>query len=138
MNDLESRNQRVLLVEDELRLGESIQRGIARHGHDVELVRDCASAIDAGLRGDYDVLVLDINLPDAAGWQLLTVLDAAQRRPRTVVLSAIPPSAARVREFAPVSVLEKPFPIDALLRLIEQPNGAARSDLPIVEGSSIQ
>jgi DNA-binding response OmpR family regulator len=138
MDDLESRNQRVLLVEDEIRLGESIQRGIARHGHDVDLMRDCASAIDAGLRGDYDVLVLDINLPDAAGWQLLTVLDAAHRRPRTVVLSAIPPSAARVREFAPVSVLEKPFPIDALLRLIEQPGGSTPSDLPIVEESAIQ
>lgn len=136
MNDLETRNQRVLLVEDELRLGESIQRGIARHGHDVDLVRDCASAIEAGLRGDYDVLVLDINLPDAAGWQLLTVLDAARRRPRTVVLSAIPPSAARVREFAPVSVLEKPFPIDALLRLIEQPAGTPESDLSVVEESA--
>lgn len=138
MDEPQTLNQRVLLVEDEIRLGESIQRGIARHGHEVDLVRDCASAIDAGLRGEYDVLVLDINLPDAAGWQVLTALDAVHRRPRTVVLSAIPPSVARVREFSPVSVLEKPFPIDALLRLIEEPDGAFQSDLPVVEGSSVQ
>lgn len=130
--------QRVLLVEDEIRLGESIQRGIARHGHPVELVGDCASAIAAGLRDEYDVLVLDINLPDAVGWNVLTALDAAGMRPRTVVLSAVPPSAARVREFAPLSVLEKPFPIDALLRLIEQPEGEALSDLPVIEGGDVE
>ncbi len=138
MDDFDRPARRVLLVEDEIRLGESIQRGIARHGHDVELVRNCASAIDAGLRDRYDVLVLDINLPDATGWQVLTALDAAHRRPRTIVLSAIPPNTARVREFAPVSVLEKPFPIDALLRLIEHPAGAGQSDLPIVEGSNVR
>jgi DNA-binding response OmpR family regulator len=130
--------QRVLLVEDEIRLGESIQRGIARHGHKVILVRDCTSAIETGLHADYDVLVLDINLPDAAGWQVLTALDAAHRRPRTIVLSAIAPSSARVREFAPVSVLEKPFPIDALLRLIELPDSARRSNVLNPEGTPVQ
>lgn len=138
MDEPQTTKQRVLLVEDEIRLGESIRRGIARHGHEIELVRDCASAIGAGLRGCYDVLVLDINLPDAAGWQVLTALDAAHRRPRTVVLSAIPPSAARVREFSPVAVLEKPFPIDALLRLIEHPGGPSQSEAPIVEGSTVR
>ena len=134
MDGMQGEGQRVLLVEDEIRLGESIQRGIARHGHVVDLVRDCASAIRTGLRGNYDVLVLDINLPDAVGWDAMTALDAAGKRPRTIILSAIPPSAARVREFAPVSVLEKPFPIDALLRLIEHPNGDSYSDLSPVEG----
>lgn len=136
MDGLQSSDQRVLLVEDEIRLGESIQRGVARHGHRVDLVRDCASAIDAGLRGNYDVLVLDINLPDAVGWEALTALDAAGKRPRTIILSAIPPSPSRVREFAPVSVLEKPFPIDALLRLIEYPNGDSYSDLTPMEGGN--
>lgn len=138
MDESKRTDQRVLLVEDEIRLGESIQRGIARHGHVVDLVRDCAAAIAAGLRGDYDVLVLDINLPDAVGWDALTALDAARKRPRTIVLSAVPPSAARVREFSPVSVLEKPFPIDALLRLIEHPEGTTQSDLPVIEGSITQ
>jgi DNA-binding response OmpR family regulator len=138
MDGKQIHGQRVLLVEDEIRLGESIQRGIARHGHEVELVRDCASAIESGKRGTFDVLVLDINLPDAVGWDALTALDAAGKRPRTIILSAVPPSAARVREFAPVSVLEKPFPIDALLRLIEHPNGTGQSDLPLIEGSNAQ
>lgn len=131
-------SRHVLLVEDEIRLGESIQRGIARHGHRVELVRDCAAAIDAGLQTDYDVLVLDINLPDAVGWNALTALDAAGRRPRTIVLSAVPPSAARVREFAPDAVLQKPFPIDALLRLIERSVDSGQVETAIMERRSLQ
>jgi DNA-binding response OmpR family regulator len=136
MDEPETANRRVLLVEDEIRLGESIRRGIARHGHEIELARDCASAIRAGLHRNFDVLVLDINLPDTAGWEVLSALDAAHRRPRTVVLSAVAPSAARVREFSPVSVLEKPFPIDALLRLIEQRDGLGEFDSLIAEGSN--
>ena len=138
MDEKQTHGQRVLLVEDEIRRGESIQRGIARHGHDVTLVRDCASAIVSGLCERFDVLVLDINLPDAVGWDALTALDKAGRRPRTIVLSAVPPSAARVREFSPISVLEKPFPIDALLRLIERPDAVSHSDLPFVEESNAQ
>jgi DNA-binding response OmpR family regulator len=101
-------------------------------------VRDCAAAIATGLQGTFDVLVLDINLPDAVGWNALTALDTAEKRPRTIILSAIPPSAARVREFSPISVLEKPFPLDALLRLIERPDAVIQSELPHVEGGDIQ
>ncbi len=105
-------------MEDELRLGESLARGIRAHQHEVVLERTCASAVQSALEGDFDVLLLDINLPDASGWDVLRQLDAAGRRPRTIVFSAITPNRARVHEFAPVAVLEKPFPIDALLRLI--------------------
>ena len=37
---------------------------------------------------------------------------------RTVVFSAVPPSAQRVQEFRPLGVLTKPFPIEALLRFV--------------------
>jgi DNA-binding response OmpR family regulator len=135
MTDSERSSQRVLLVEDEIRLGESVRRGIGSHGHRVDLVLNCASAISAGLQRDYDVLVLDINLPDASGWDVLRALDRAGRRPRTVILSALPPSLARVREFAPLAVLEKPFPIDALHRLIEQPAPMRDAEILVTEGS---
>ena len=113
-------SRKVLLVEDELRLGESLARGIRAHRHDVVLERTCAGAVRAAMEQEFDVLLLDINLPDASGWDVLRQLDAQGRRPWTVVFSAITPSSSRVREFAPLTVLEKPFPIDALLRLISR------------------
>ena len=66
----------------------------------------------------YDLLLLDINLPDATGWDVLREIREAGRDIPTVVFSAVPPSAQRVREFRPLGVLTKPFPIDALLRFV--------------------
>jgi len=59
-------------------------------------------------------------LPDATGWDVLRRLQAAGRTMPAVIFSAIPPNAARVREFKPLGVLHKPFPLDALLRLVER------------------
>jgi DNA-binding response OmpR family regulator len=50
-----------------------------------------------------------------------------------VVLSAVPPNPTRVREFKPFGVLHKPFPMDALLRLIRSacaPSVPDRQGLP--------
>ena len=40
-----------------------------------------------------------------------------------IVISAIPPSVARLREFRPFAVLYKPFPIDSLIRLVDRVAG---------------
>jgi hypothetical protein len=40
-----------------------------------------------------------------------------------VIVSAVPPSATRVKEFRPLGVLHKPFPIEALLRLVRNAEG---------------
>jgi DNA-binding response OmpR family regulator len=64
------------------------------------------------------LMLLDVNLPDATGWDVLRRLRGVERDVRVVVMSAVPPNPARVREFRPFGILHKPFPIDALLRLI--------------------
>src|SRR5207237_3117832 len=67
-----------------------------------------------------ELLLLDINLPDRTGWDVLRELAAEGRQIPTVVLSAVRVSPARLAEFRPIAYLPKPFPIEALLRLLEQ------------------
>ena len=95
------------------------------YGHSVDQAASCREAIEAAAKGDYHLLCLDINLPDATGWDVLRQLRAAGKNVPAVVFSAIPPSASRVREFRPLGVLHKPFPMDALLRLVRQEIGRA-------------
>lgn len=110
----------ILVVDDEPRLRQAFARSLSAHGHAVDVAATGREAIDAATRRAYDLLLLDVNLPDATGWDVLRELTSRGRPARAVVISAVPPSAARVREFRPFGVLHKPFPVDALLRLVRQ------------------
>lgn len=58
---------RVLVVEDELKMGRALQRGLAKVGYAVDLARDGDGALfQAGLN-EYDAIVLDLMLPDWDG-----------------------------------------------------------------------
>ena len=86
-------------------LRQAIVRSLHRARSQVDRGRDVAEAIarrHAAVR--YDLLLLDVNLPDATGWDVLRELRSTRAATvPVVVLSAVPPSAARVREFRPRS-----------------------------------
>ena len=62
-------------------------------------------------------MLLDINLPDRSGWDVLRDLRGGQGG-ATVIISAVRVSADRLAEFRPLAYLPKPFPLEALLRLV--------------------
>jgi len=116
---------RILLVEDDEALSDVVERNLLARGHDVSIAADARSALAQLHTAPFDLIVLDINLPDQTGWE---VLRAAQRegclphevegdKLPVVVLSAVRVSAGRLAEFRPLAYLSKPFPIEALLRL---------------------
>lgn len=108
----------ILLVEDEQRLRRTLVRSLEGRGYRVVEAATAAEAVKSALATEFTVMLLDVNLPDATGWDVLRQLRAAGFQVPVVVLSAVPPNPTRVREFRPFGVLYKPFPIDALLRLI--------------------
>jgi DNA-binding response OmpR family regulator len=121
--------RRILVVEDEARLRAIIARNLTARGY---TVREAASAGDAlaALNAELpDLLLLDINLPDRTGWDVLRELAARGQQVPTVILSAVRVSPARLAEFCPLAYLPKPFPVEALLRLLndeESADGAVR------------
>jgi DNA-binding response OmpR family regulator len=115
----------ILLIEDETHLRETLARSLAARGHRVDQAATYREAYAAAMAMNFDLLLVDINLPDATGWDLLRDLRSAGRSIPAIVLSAIPPSTSQVREFGPLAVLHKPFPIEALLRLVRQLAAAA-------------
>jgi DNA-binding response OmpR family regulator len=118
----------ILLVEDEARLRQAIARSLTVRGHQVSEAASHREAVDRALTQPVDLLLLDVNLPDATGWDVLRDLAAAGRSVPCVVFSAVPPSASRIREFRPVGVLQKPFPIEALIRLVAKSESLPRSE----------
>jgi DNA-binding response OmpR family regulator len=65
---------RVLMVEDEIRLADTVRRGLTDAGFVVELVHDGQDAVWAATEHNYDVIVLDIMLPKLNGYKVLEQL----------------------------------------------------------------
>jgi len=112
---------RVLLVEDEAPIARTLARALSARGYEVTVCDSGLSAVATIVAQPPDVLLLDVSLPDITGWEVLRRLSPAERQGfGLIVYSASPLAPDRVAEFQPDGVLVKPFPIDALVRLIAE------------------
>ena len=116
------RHPAVLLVEDDDVLADLLVRHLRRRGIEARHCGTAAAAIaalDAGL--PPALIVLDINLPDTAGWAVTR--DAAfirAGRPPVLVTSAVTmPPASLARERV-TGYLPKPFPLDTFMTIVER------------------
>lgn len=120
----------ILIVDDERAIVGVLERSLAARGYAVHTACSGLDALAALAELEPDVLLLDINLPDLTGWEVLRRLSPADReRLPVIVFSASPLSPSRVEEFHPAGVLLKPFPMDALLRLVDEVTGAHGEEL---------
>ena len=118
---------RVLVVEDDEQLRRIITSNLVARGHAVRQASDASTALTALAEERPDLLILDVNLPDRTGWDVLR--DA--RLPddvRVLMLTAVPVSPRRMAELRPVAYLPKPFPLEALLRLAESSSRTVSDD----------
>ena len=111
----------IILVEDDDRLQSILARCLGKRGHEVRSARLGAEARQLIANRMPGVLILDINLPDETGWEILRWLrEQPGVHPRVIVLTAFRPQQTRIADLAPDAILTKPFPIDALTRLVEE------------------
>ncbi len=123
---------RLLLVEDEDRIASFVQKGLAAHGYTIERVATGREGISRALSVEFDLLVLDLGLPDMDGHDVLrTWRDRGVGVP-VVILTARGEVRDRVEglELGADDYLTKPFAFDELLarvraRLRPQPDSAA-------------
>src|SRR5260370_31497878 len=120
---------RVLIVEDERPLQRIITLNLVRRGYTVAEADSVASAGEtlAAWKYAFDVILLDINLPDQTGWDLLRHLPKALATtprqdgvmPHVIVTPAVRPAPSRIDDFHPDALLVKPFPIQPLVRPVQ-------------------
>ena len=79
---------RLLVVEDEQRLGAALKRGLSAEGILVDLAMDGPAGLEAARYGDYDAVVLDVMLPGMSGYNVVRTLRTEQNWVPVLMLSA--------------------------------------------------
>jgi DNA-binding response OmpR family regulator len=108
---------KILIVEDERRVGRFIERALQEQSYTVRLVASCAAARDALADSPYDAVVLDIGLPDGDGLGLLREWRASGFDEPVLILSARDALEDRIRglNLGADDYLPKPFSVDELV-----------------------
>ena len=111
---------RILIVEDELRLADTLSRLLRRAGYSVALRHDGPAGLDEALSGIYDLLVLDVMLPKMDGLTLLKTLRSSGSKLPVLMLTAKSELGDRVAglDSGADYYLTKPFEPDELLACI--------------------
>jgi two-component system OmpR family response regulator/two-component system response regulator QseB len=111
---------RLLLVEDDRMIGESLRKALRQSGYAVDWVRD-GNAADGTLSAErFDLVLLDLGLPQRDGMEVLQALRARGDRTPVIVLTARDALASRVKglDAGADDYVVKPFELDELLARI--------------------
>lgn len=80
---------RILLVEDEARIADTLRQGLTENGYDVEVAYDGQIGYRLFQNGDFGLVVLDINLPGINGYELCKLVRAANAQIPVIMLTAL-------------------------------------------------
>lgn len=132
---------RVLIVEDERDLASAVARGLRRDGMAVDEAYDGAEGLEKALVNEYDVIILDRNLPRMHGDQVCSQLRAEGTDARIIMLTAAAEISDRVSglNLGADDYLSKPFAFEELrarVHALARRSGPARP--PILEQRGIR
>jgi DNA-binding response OmpR family regulator len=102
---------RVMVVDDEPRIRTYLKRSLSSQGHTVFEAADGQAALDELALSDFDLVLLDLEMPRCSGIGVLSALRQRQGSPPVIVLSAATDISTRIQALdqGAVDVVAKPF-----------------------------
>lgn len=109
--------QRILIVEDERKVANFIRQGLQEEGFDAEVAFDGISGREMALAKEFDLVVLDINLPGMNGYDLCREIRVKNQRVPILMLTALGTTDDKLSGFESGAddYLVKPFEFRELL-----------------------
>lgn len=110
---------RILIVEDEPRLASFIEKGLRQNGFSTQTVGDGAQALEWVRSHPFDLMILDLGLPNVDGWDVLEAMPRLGLAQPVIVVTAGTDTRDAVLQAGASDYLAKPFRFQALLDAVE-------------------
>jgi len=114
-------SSRILIVDDEVRLGDSVKRLLGHKGYAATTANSVAEALRCLAERPFDLVLLDLMLPDANGMDIFHHLKENYPKTQVIIMTAhgtIEAAVTAVKEGA-FDFLKKPFEFEVLLKRVE-------------------
>lgn len=111
----------LLLVEDDERVRRFVVKGLETEGFTVSVAEDGPKGLEKALKGDHDVIVLDVMLPGIDGHEVCRQIRTARRTTPVLMLTALCATEDKVEGLrgGADDYLTKPFDFDELVARLE-------------------
>jgi DNA-binding response OmpR family regulator len=134
--------RRVLLIEDNEKLALGLRHNLEFEGYQVRSAADAATGLAAAHAEPFDLVILDLMLPDMNGYRVLEQLREEGNAAPVLILTALGEEADKVRGFRlgaddyvtkPFGLMELMARVDALIRRAQRTTSTAPAPLRIGE-----
>lgn len=111
---------RILLIEDEAKIADFVERGLSAEGYSVTVAGDGLKGEAEALSGEYDLILLDVLLPGRNGFEVLGSIRQRKVTTPVIMLTALGETEDKVRglEGGAIDYVAKPFSFEELLARI--------------------
>ena len=108
---------RILIVEDEIKTAEYLRKGFSENGFVADVANRGEDGLHLALTGDYDLIILDVGLPERSGWSVISELRKSGKEIPVLFLTARDAVGDRIKglELGADDYLVKPFVFSELL-----------------------
>lgn len=108
---------RILIIEDEVKTAEYLRKGFSERGFVSDVANDGEDGLHLALTGEYDLIILDVGLPERSGWSVISELRRKEKDIPVLFLTAMDAVEDRVKglELGADDYLVKPFVFSELV-----------------------
>jgi DNA-binding NtrC family response regulator len=137
--------RKILIVDDESTIGNGCKRVLEREGYDADYRQEGRSGLKEALSGEYDLILLDLLLPDIEGMEILRAIKSKEVPSEVIIITgyATVQTAVEAIKLGAADYLAKPFSPDELIIHVgkvfqnlelRRENIALRKELKLKEG----
>ena len=113
---------RILVVDDEEDLRKLLDAAVSKAGYHVTTAIDGSEAIAKVKSATFDIALLDIQMPNASGIEVLKYLQLNSPRTKSIILTGYADLkyAMEAKEFGASDFIRKPYTLEDILRTLER------------------